>query len=178
LPIVSHSSNACSAARASSGKGGKGGKGGNTDDKDGVELQELSADQQAFLQQVEDRDMQVVCVEIRQFCESKLENSLVCRHRMPNSSWCFKVFANCVKSVKKFTMFVFLGLSFLQITRICQFVALLQEIETQGVILKEIDVKVDKTTKKFVFANRKMKELLEEVCWMSLSVFSGSISID
>ena len=36
------------------------------------------------------------------------------------------------------------------------------ELQTQAQILKEVDVKVDKTTKKFVVANKKMKELLEE----------------
>ena len=43
-----------------------------------------------------------------------------------------------------------------------------QEIQMQGAILQEITVKVDKTNTKFVVANRKMKELLEEVCEMAL----------
>ncbi len=33
----------------------------------------------------------------------------------------------------------------------------------QGTLLKEIDIKVDKTTNKFKVANKQMKQLLEEV---------------
>jgi hypothetical protein len=39
----------------------------------------------------------------------------------------------------------------------------LQEIAMQGTLLKEIDIKVDKTTNKFKVANKQMKQLLEEV---------------
>lgn len=36
------------------------------------------------------------------------------------------------------------------------------EITLQATIMKEIDAKVDKTTSKFIFANKKMKQLLDE----------------